>query len=51
MSAPFLAGNESKPDFFVARATSRTFKTFCLQSQGQLFTFMENPTIGIAAKF
>ena len=39
-----------KPDFFVCRATSKTFKIFCLYSQGRL-TFMENPIIRIAAKF
>ena len=39
-----------KPDFVVSRATSKTFKTFCLYSQGHL-TFMENPIIRIAAKF
>ena len=39
-----------KPDFFVARATSKTFKIFCLYSQGHL-TFRQNPIIQIAAKF
>ena len=33
-----------KPDFFFSRATSKTFKTFCLYSQGHL-TFMENEII------
>ena len=35
-----------KPDYFAARATSKTF----LKSQGHL-NFMENPIIPIAAKF
>ena len=35
---------------FVSRATCKTFKIFCLYSQGNL-TFMENPIIGIAVKF
>ena len=39
-----------KPNFLVSRATSKTFKIFCLYSQGHL-TFMENPIIRIAAKF
>ena len=39
-----------KPDFFVARATGKTFKIFCLYSQEHI-TFMENPIIQIAAKF
>ena len=43
-----------KPDLFVARATSKTFKIFCLYNhlspEGHL-TFMDNPIIGIAAKF
>ena len=39
-----------KPDFVVSRATSKTFKTLCLYSQGHL-TFMENPIIRITAKF
>ena len=33
-----------KPDFFFSSATSKTFKTFCLYSQGHL-TFMENEII------
>ena len=43
-----------KPDFFVACATSTTFKIFCLYNhlspEGHL-TFMDNPIIRIAAKF
>ena len=44
-----------KPDFFVARATSKTFKIIWLihnhlSSEGHL-TFMDNPIIRIAAKF
>ena len=38
------------PDFFVARATIKTSKIFCLYSQEHI-TFMENPIIQIAAKF
>ena len=39
-----------KPGFFGSHATSKTFKIFCLYSQGHL-NFMENPIIRIAAKF
>ena len=44
-----------KPDFFVARATSKTFKIIWLihnhlSPEGHL-TFMDNPIIRIAAKF
>ena len=39
-----------KPDFFVARATSKTFKIFCLCSEKHL-TFREDRVIQIAAKF
>ena len=39
-----------KPDFFVARATSKTFKIFCLCSEGHL-TFREDRIIQIATKF
>ena len=40
-----------KLDFFVVRATSKTFKIVCLYSQGHLTFERENPTIRIAAKF
>ena len=43
-----------KPDLSVARATSKTFKIFCLYNhlspEGHL-NFMDNPIIWIAAKF
>ena len=40
-----------KPDFFVAPATTKTFKIFCLIYSHGHITFMENPIIRIAAKF
>ena len=49
-----ISSQVMKPDLFVARATSKTFKIFCLYNhlspEGHL-TFMDNPIIGIAAKF
>ena len=40
-----------KLDFFVAPATTKTFKIFCLVYSHGHITFMENPIIRIAAKF
>ena len=51
----FISSQVLKPDFFVTRATSKTFKIFWLihnhfSPEGHL-TFMDNPIIRIATKF
>ena len=49
-----ISSQVMKPDLFVARATRKTFKIFCLYNhlspEGHL-AFMDNPIIRVAAKF